>query len=100
MGGLPAVLAGCAFDSEIAVQFRPTSPAVVTESFSPEQVPHRVHGATSRRGQVVGIDCSITIVYDVNEATGPAVLVSATSLTCAPTGYGAEPRMTSTARVR
>jgi hypothetical protein len=74
-GGLPAVLAGCAFDSEIAVQFRPTSPAVVTESFTPEQVPHRVHGATTRRGQVVGIDCSITIVYDVNEATGLAVLV-------------------------
>ena len=73
--GLPALAAGCAFDSQIAVQFSLESPAVVKESFKPEQVPHRVHGVTMRDGQVVGIDCSLTIVYDINEATGSAVLV-------------------------
>jgi len=35
---------------------------------------HRVQGVTRRRGQVVRIDCSVTIVYDVIEATGAAVL--------------------------
>ena len=48
---------------------------MVKESFTPEQVPHRVHGVTVRGGQVVRIDCSVTIVYDVNEATGSTVLV-------------------------
>ncbi len=66
---------GCAFDGQIAVQFEQASPAVVKESFAPEQEPHRVQGATTRRKQVVRIDCSVTVVYDVKEATGPAVLV-------------------------
>jgi len=72
--GLPGVAAGCVFESQIAVQFRPASPVVVTESSNPEQTPHRVHGVTTRDGQVVRIDCSISILYDVQEATGAAVL--------------------------
>ncbi len=72
--GLPAIAAGCVFESQIAIQFSPASPVVVKESSISEQTPHRVPGATTRGGQVVRIDCSITIVYDVMEATGPAVL--------------------------
>jgi hypothetical protein len=45
----------------------------VTESFAPEQTPHRIHGRT-RHAQIVRIDCSTTISYDVKEATGTAVL--------------------------
>lgn len=73
--GLPAVAAGCVFESQIAVEFRPTSPVVVKESSNPEQISHRVRGVTTRGRQVVGIDCSISIIYDVLEATGSAVLV-------------------------
>jgi hypothetical protein len=71
---LPALAAGCAFDSGIAVQFNGASPLVVTESFKPSQNPHGVQGTTRRAGQVVGIDCSLTIVYTVDEAAGLAVL--------------------------
>src|SRR5207244_6787676 len=35
---------------------------------------HRVQGVTTRKGQVVRIDCDATILYDVREATGTAVL--------------------------
>jgi len=72
--GLSVVAAGCAFESQVAVQFMPAAPVVVKESSNPEQIPHRVQGVTTRGGQVVGIDCSISIVYDVREATGSAVL--------------------------
>ena len=67
-------LAGCAFDSPVAVRFSGASPVVVTESLAPEQTPHRVHGRTTRAGRIVRIDCSTTISYDVKEATGTAVL--------------------------
>jgi hypothetical protein len=73
--GLPALGAGCAFESQIAVEFSPASPAVVKESSNPQLTLHRVHGVTARPGQVVGIDCSVSIIYDVLEATGSAVLV-------------------------
>jgi hypothetical protein len=72
--GLAAAAGGCAFDGEIGVQLGGESPVVVTESSKPELTPHRVQGVTTRPGQVARIDCSITIVYDVNEASGSAVL--------------------------
>jgi hypothetical protein len=71
---LLATTAGCAFDSPVAVRFGGGSPVEVTESFAPEQTPHRVHGRTTRPGRIVRIDCSTTISYDVREATGTAVL--------------------------
>jgi hypothetical protein len=71
---LVVTLAGCAFDSPVAVRFSGASPVEVTESFAPEQTPHRVHGRTTRSAQIVRIDCSTTISYDVKEATGNAVL--------------------------
>jgi hypothetical protein len=71
---LVATTAGCAFDSPVIVRFSGTSPVEVTESFAPEQTPHRVNGRTTRAAQIVRIDCSTTISYDVKEATGTAVL--------------------------
>jgi hypothetical protein len=71
---LVATTAGCAFDSPVVVRFSGASPVEVTESFAPEQTPHRVHRRTTRAGQIVRIDCSTTISYDVKEATGTAVL--------------------------
>lgn len=47
---------------------------MVTQSSKPELSSHRVQGATTRAGEVVGIDCATTIVYDIREATGSAVL--------------------------
>jgi hypothetical protein len=67
-------LAGCAFESLVTARFEGASPVVVTESFAPSQIPHRVSGRTTRAGQVARIDCSTTIVYDVREASGVAVL--------------------------
>jgi hypothetical protein len=72
--GLVALAAGCAFESEIAIQFKEGQQVVVTESASSDQSPHRVQGTTTRNRQIVGIDCSITILYDVREATGTALL--------------------------
>jgi hypothetical protein len=53
---------------------RSSGQAEVTESFVEHQASLRVRGRTTREGQVVGVDCSITIYYDVNEATGSALL--------------------------
>jgi len=72
--GMAVVVAGCAFDGVIAVQFRGVGPVEVSESSTPTQMPHRVAGVTKRKGEVVRIDCSITVVYDIREATGSAVL--------------------------
>lgn len=66
--------AGCAFDGAIPLQIRGASPVVVTESSNPEQTPRRLAGVTARKGRVVRIDCTVTLVYDVREATGTAVL--------------------------
>ena len=71
---LIVTLAGGAFDSPVVVRFSGASPVVVTESFAPEQTPHRIHGRTTRAAQIVCIDCSTTISYDVEEATGTTVL--------------------------
>jgi len=74
VAGLPAVSGGCAFESQIAVQFSPSSPVAVKESSSSEMTPKHVQGVTRRAGQVVRIDCSVTIIYDVMDEAGPAVL--------------------------
>jgi len=47
---------------------------LVRERFEAVQVPHRVAGTTSRAGQVVPNDCTISAVYKVREATGTAFL--------------------------
>jgi len=71
---LATVTGGCAFDGQIVARVTGTGPFVVTQSVEPEQTPHRVQGVTKRKGQVVGIVCDATILYDVREATGTAVL--------------------------
>jgi hypothetical protein len=75
LGATPFVAAGCAFDGVIAIDFRGASPLVITETSNPEQTPHRAAGVTTRKGQIVGIDCAVTLVYDIREATGSTVLV-------------------------
>ena len=71
----PVVAAGCAYEGQITVQLAGDSPAVVKESFKVELAPHRVKGTTTRARQVVRVDCSVTGVFDVREATGSAVLI-------------------------
>ncbi len=56
------------------MRFAGSSPVTVDESFSAQVTPHHVSGLTTRAGQVVRVDCPLTVVYDVNEATGSAVL--------------------------
>ena len=73
--GLPVLAAGCSFESKIAVQFLEGGPATVKQSTKVDVTPQRVRGTTTRAGQVVRIDCSITGIYDVDDPTGPAVLV-------------------------
>ena len=72
---LPVLTAGCSFESEIVVQLLGDSPVVVKQSTKVDVTPQRVRGTTTRAGQVVRIDCSITGIYDVDDPTGPAVLV-------------------------
>ena len=74
LAGPCALITGCAFDAQILVRFEGTSPVRVTQSFTPQLIAHRVEGTTRRNGQVVRIDCGVTLVYDVREATGSAVL--------------------------
>jgi hypothetical protein len=69
-----ASAAGCAFESQLVVRATGAGPVVVVQSVAPEVTLRRVDGVTRRSGQVVGIDCTTTIVYDVREATGLAVL--------------------------
>jgi hypothetical protein len=73
--GLSALAAGCAFESQMAVQFLGSAPVVVKQSTKVDVTPSRVQGTTTRAGQVVRIDCSVTGIYDVDDPTGPAVLV-------------------------
>jgi hypothetical protein len=72
---VPVIAAGCAFEGQITVQFVGDAPAVVKESFTVELTAHRVKGTTTRARQVVRVDCSLTGVFDVREATGSAVLI-------------------------
>jgi hypothetical protein len=67
--------AGCAFEGQVAFQVAGGVPVAVTQSSQVELTQQRVSGMTTRAGQVVRIDCSITGVFDVREATGSAVLV-------------------------
>jgi hypothetical protein len=71
---LPLLAAGCAFDNGVDVRFSGSSPSHVVEFFSAQVTSRHVHGAATRAGQIVRIDCPLTIVYDVDEATGSAVL--------------------------
>jgi hypothetical protein len=75
LAGLPVLAAGCSFESQIAVQLLGDSPVVVKQSTKVDVTRQRVRGTTTRAGQVVRIDCSITGIYDVDDPTGPAVLV-------------------------
>ncbi len=47
---------------------------MIRERFESVQVPHRIAGTTSRAGQVVRNDCTISAVYKVREQTGTAFL--------------------------
>jgi len=67
--------AGCAFEGQISLQFVGDSPVVVKQVVKGELTPSRVQGTTTRKGQVIKIDCSITGEFDVREATGSAVLI-------------------------
>jgi hypothetical protein len=67
--------AGCAFEGQIAVQQVGNTSVVVKQSAKVEFARHHVRGATTRAGQVVRVDCSVTGVFDVREATGSAVLI-------------------------
>jgi hypothetical protein len=75
LAALPIGAAGCAFGGHIAVQLRDGAPVVVQQSSTVELTPNRVQGTTTRAGQVIRIDCSVTGVFDVREATGSAVLI-------------------------
>ena len=75
LSALPLFAAGCSFESQIAVQLLGDSPVVVKQSTKVDVTPQHVRGTTTRAGQVVRIDCSITGIYDVDDPTGPAVLV-------------------------
>src|SRR3954471_15837601 len=72
--GLTGLAAGCSFESEIAVQLLQGAPVTVKQSTRVDVTPQVVGGTTTRAGQVVRIDCSITGIYDVVDPTGPAVL--------------------------
>jgi hypothetical protein len=75
LGVFPLVAAGCAFEGQIAVQLQQGTPLVVKQSSQVDVTPHRLKGTTTRAGQVIRIDCSVTGTFDVREATGSAVLV-------------------------
>ena len=75
LAALPVLAAGCSFESEIAVQLLQGGSVTVKQSTKVDVTPMRVQGTTTRGGQVVQIDCSITGIYDVDDPTGPAVLV-------------------------
>jgi hypothetical protein len=73
--GLPIVSSGCAFEGQVGLQTLGAAPVIVKQSAKITLTPHGVEGTTSRAGQVVRIDCSVTGAFDVREATGSAVLV-------------------------
>jgi hypothetical protein len=75
LAALPVLAAGCSFESEITVRLLGDSPVVVKQTTKVDVTPQSVRGTTTHAGQVVRIDCSITGIYDVDDPTGPAVLV-------------------------
>jgi hypothetical protein len=72
---LAVLAAGCAYEGQVAIQVVGDAPAVVKESFKVELTPQSVKGRTTRAKQIVRVDCSVTGVFDVREATGSAVLI-------------------------
>lgn len=72
---LPVLAAGCAFEGQITMGLTGSPPVLVKETTKIEFAPQHVEGTTTRAGQIVRIDCSVTGVYDVREATGSAVLI-------------------------
>ena len=72
---LPLLAAGCAFEGQVVIGLSGSPPVLVKESTKIEFAPRRVEGTTTRAGQIVRIDCSITGAYDIREATGSAVLI-------------------------
>jgi hypothetical protein len=72
---LPLLAGGCAFEGQITIGLTGSPPVLVKESTNVEFAPQRVEGTTTRAGQIIRIDCSVTGAYDVREATGTAVLV-------------------------
>jgi hypothetical protein len=57
------------------MRFNRNAPAEVRELSRPEQSSNYVRGTTTRNRQLVRIDCSSWIDYDVREVTGAAVLL-------------------------
>lgn len=75
LAALVGATSGCALDAGVDLQFAGGSQPTVTESSqSVELESHRVSGVTSRRRRV-GIDCSISVVYEANDIGGPGVVV-------------------------
>ena len=72
---LPLLAAGCAFEGQVTIQLFGSPPVLVKETTKIEFAPQRVEGTTTRAGQIIRIDCSVTGAFDVREATGSAVLV-------------------------
>ena len=75
LAALSLGLAGCAFEGQLSVQLSGDGPVQVTQSSTVALTPAHVQGRTTRRNQVVKLDCSVTGTFDVREATGTAVLV-------------------------
>ena len=65
LGGFAALAAGCGSGRDSMV---------VRERFEAVQAHHRIAGTTSRGGQIVRNDCTLSAVYKVREATGTAFL--------------------------
>ena len=65
VGGSAVLAAGCGSGRESML---------VRERFEAIQGPHVVAGTTTRAGQVVRNDCTLSAVYNVREATGTAFL--------------------------
>jgi hypothetical protein len=69
LAGLALATAGCSSGGSAKRAVR------VVQSFEPYQPPHRAQRMTTQAGRRVTADCTLTIVYDVREATGTAVLL-------------------------
>lgn len=80
LAALSLLLAGCAFEGQLAVELSGDGPVQVKQSSTVFLTPSRVKGRTTRRNQVVKINCSVTGTFEVREATGTAVLVQTSAV--------------------
>jgi hypothetical protein len=72
---LVGTASGCALNAGVGIQFSGGSRVTVTESSeSVELDSNRVSGVIDRR-RAIGIDCSVSIVYEANDIGGPGVVV-------------------------